>query len=132
MPGDDLDSNEPSTLEPFVSWLDRYGDDRFAGLADQLCADIPELSGDPDTHDSLRDAIVSHLPVLRSVLAGDEENDEMLSFYSKTPSGFQVEYGYGGKLIDDSVWTPAVAVDRDPLVDAGGLTRRPPPGRPRR
>ena len=38
---------------------------------------------------------------------GKHTNDEMLSFYSKTPSGFQVEYGYGGKLIDDATWTPS-------------------------
>ncbi|MEV7289162.1 VOC family protein [Streptomyces sp. NPDC093252] len=38
---------------------------------------------------------------------GKHTNDEMLSFYSKTPSGFQVEYGYGGRLIDDTTWTPA-------------------------
>jgi hypothetical protein len=28
----------------------------------------------------------------------------MLSFYVQTPSGFQVEYGYGGRVIDDDVW----------------------------
>ncbi|MGY1820998.1 VOC family protein [Geodermatophilus sp. SYSU D00079] len=38
---------------------------------------------------------------------GKHSNDEMLSFYVKTPSGFQVEYGYGGKLIDDATWTPS-------------------------
>ncbi|MFJ6660321.1 VOC family protein [Streptomyces sp. NPDC091377] len=38
---------------------------------------------------------------------GKHTNDEMLSFYVKTPSGFQVEYGYGGKLIDDATWAPA-------------------------
>ncbi|MFJ4633835.1 VOC family protein [Streptomyces sp. NPDC088847] len=37
---------------------------------------------------------------------GKHTNDEMLSFYVRTPSGFQVEYGYGGKLIDDATWTP--------------------------
>jgi 3,4-dihydroxy-9,10-secoandrosta-1,3,5(10)-triene-9,17-dione 4,5-dioxygenase len=38
---------------------------------------------------------------------GKHTNDEMLSFYVKTPSGFEVEYGYGGKQIDDATWTPA-------------------------
>ncbi|MFD4603826.1 VOC family protein [Streptomyces sp. NPDC058464] len=37
---------------------------------------------------------------------GKHTNDEMLSFYVKTPSGFQVEYGYGGKLVDDTNWAP--------------------------
>lgn len=38
---------------------------------------------------------------------GQHTNDEMFSFYARTPSGFQVEYGWGGKKIDDEVWTPS-------------------------
>ncbi|HEX3959657.1 MAG TPA: VOC family protein [Trebonia sp.] len=38
---------------------------------------------------------------------GKHTNDEMLSFYVTTPSGFELEYGYGGKLIDDATWTPS-------------------------
>lgn len=38
---------------------------------------------------------------------GKHTNDEMLSFYVKTPSGFELEYGYGGKKIDDATWTPS-------------------------
>lgn len=38
---------------------------------------------------------------------GKHTNDEMLSFYVKTPSGFELEYGYGGKTIDDATWTPS-------------------------
>lgn len=38
---------------------------------------------------------------------GKHTNDEMLSFYVKTPSGFEIEYGYGGRRIDDATWTPA-------------------------
>ncbi|MEV6424524.1 VOC family protein [Streptomyces sp. NPDC051662] len=38
---------------------------------------------------------------------GKHTNDEMLSFYVVTPSGFQVEYGFGGKLVDDATWAPA-------------------------
>jgi len=37
---------------------------------------------------------------------GKHTNDEMLSFYVTSPSGFSVEYGFGGRLIDDSVWAP--------------------------
>lgn len=36
---------------------------------------------------------------------GKHTNDEMMSFYVKTPSGFQIEFGYGGKLIDDATWS---------------------------
>jgi len=35
---------------------------------------------------------------------GRHPNDRMTSFYAESPSGFQVEYGYGGRLIDDDDW----------------------------
>jgi 2,3-dihydroxybiphenyl 1,2-dioxygenase len=35
---------------------------------------------------------------------GRHSNDHMVSFYMVTPSGFEVEYGWGGRLIDDAVW----------------------------
>lgn len=37
---------------------------------------------------------------------GRHSNDAMISFYTRTPSGFQIEYGTGGVLIDDSTWLP--------------------------
>jgi extradiol dioxygenase len=35
---------------------------------------------------------------------GRHVNDEMLSFYVFSPSGFTVEYGYGGRSVDDANW----------------------------
>lgn len=35
---------------------------------------------------------------------GMHPNDNMFSFYVRTPSGFAVEYGWGGLLIDDETW----------------------------
>jgi len=35
---------------------------------------------------------------------GRHTNDQMVSFYVVTPSGFEVEYGWGGRLIDDTTW----------------------------
>jgi 2,3-dihydroxybiphenyl 1,2-dioxygenase len=35
---------------------------------------------------------------------GRHVNDEMLSFYVSSPSGFTVEYGYGGRSVDDANW----------------------------
>ena len=35
---------------------------------------------------------------------GRHTNDHMLSFYVTTPSGFQVEIGWGGRLVDDATW----------------------------
>ncbi|MFD0901812.1 VOC family protein [Actinomadura sediminis] len=35
---------------------------------------------------------------------GMHPNDHMFSFYVRTPSGFSVEYGWGGLLVDDETW----------------------------
>ncbi|MGW5415390.1 VOC family protein [Actinomadura geliboluensis] len=35
---------------------------------------------------------------------GMHPNDRMFSFYVQTPSGFSVEYGWGGLLVDDETW----------------------------
>jgi len=37
---------------------------------------------------------------------GRHPNDRMFSFYADTPSGFQFEFGWGGRLVDDADWTP--------------------------
>jgi 2,3-dihydroxybiphenyl 1,2-dioxygenase len=37
---------------------------------------------------------------------GRHSNDFMTSFYANTPSGFFVEYGWGGRSIDPQHWTP--------------------------
>lgn len=38
---------------------------------------------------------------------GRHPNDLMSSFYVRTPSGFELEYGTGGVVIDDATWQPA-------------------------
>ena len=35
---------------------------------------------------------------------GRHTNDGMTSFYVRSPSGFEVEYGWGGLLVDDAHW----------------------------
>ena len=35
---------------------------------------------------------------------GRHTNDHMFSFYMVTPSGFEIEYGWGARVIDDSTW----------------------------
>jgi 2,3-dihydroxybiphenyl 1,2-dioxygenase len=42
---------------------------------------------------------------------GRHTNDEMTSFYSRSPSKFLVEYGWGGRSIDPPNWTPQERVD---------------------
>lgn len=36
---------------------------------------------------------------------GKHTNDHMVSFYSRSPSGFDVEFGCGGRLVDERTWT---------------------------
>ena len=44
-----------------------------------------------------------------AVTLGRHAGDYMTSFYTHTPSGFMVEYGWGGKAIDPATW---VATER--------------------
>jgi 3,4-dihydroxy-9,10-secoandrosta-1,3,5(10)-triene-9,17-dione 4,5-dioxygenase len=37
---------------------------------------------------------------------GQHTNDKMISFYMRSPSNFDVEYGYGGAVVD---WSEHVA-----------------------
>ena len=43
------------------------------------------------------------VPITKSL--GRHTNDLMFSFYMKSPSGFEIEYGTSGRLIDDATWT---------------------------
>jgi len=40
------------------------------------------------------------------VTLGRHINDEVTSFYSNSPSGFMVEYGWGGRIIEPQGWQP--------------------------
>ena len=42
------------------------------------------------------------VPIARSI--GRHTNDHMVSFYMNSPSGFEVEYGWGARVVDDSTW----------------------------
>ncbi len=37
---------------------------------------------------------------------GRHSNDHMVSFYAYTPSGFEIEYGWGAREIDEQTWVP--------------------------
>ena len=50
-----------------------------------------------DRHDDTGTAI--------SMGIGKHTNDQMVSFYSLSPSGFEVEFGFGGLLVDEATWT---------------------------
>lgn len=51
------------------------------------------------------DRIADHEVPLAMTL-GRHSNDEMVSFYAVTPSGIQIEYGWGAISIDDTAWAP--------------------------
>jgi len=42
--------------------------------------------------------------VFLSFTLGRHSNDDMLSFYPMSPSGFDIEYGWGGLEVDDESW----------------------------
>jgi 2,3-dihydroxybiphenyl 1,2-dioxygenase len=48
--------------------------------------------------------IVEKSPFPVQMSLGEHTNDRMTSFYVVTPSGFAVEYGWNGKLVDDASW----------------------------
>jgi 2,3-dihydroxybiphenyl 1,2-dioxygenase len=49
------------------------------------------------------DLVAQHdMPLILTL--GRHTNDHMMSFYLASPSGFAIEYGWGGRLIDDSTW----------------------------
>ena len=41
-----------------------------------------------------------------AVTLGRHSGDYVTSFYTWNPSGFMVEYGWGGQMIDDNTWKP--------------------------
>lgn len=44
----------------------------------------------------------AQVPIVQTL--GRHTNDQMVSFYAKTPSGFEVEFGFGGQEVDDDTW----------------------------
>ena len=52
---------------------------------------------------------------------GRHTNDRMLSFYSRSPSGFDVEFGCEGIRVDDETWV----VDEITAASEWGHQRHP-------
>jgi 2,3-dihydroxybiphenyl 1,2-dioxygenase len=57
---------------------------------------------------------------------GRHPNDRMVSFYAQSPSGFEFEYGWGAREVDDATWEPTTY---DHISEWGH--RRPPYRRPK-
>jgi 2,3-dihydroxybiphenyl 1,2-dioxygenase len=51
---------------------------------------------------------------VRMSTIGVHANDLVTSFYVETPSGYEVEYGWNGRLVDESTWV-ATSIDRPSL-----------------
>ena len=66
-----------------------------------LMFEIDDLDTLGRAWDAVQDAGVTILSTL-----GKHTNDEMISFYVRSPSGFGIEFGVGGILIDDETWLP--------------------------
>ena len=64
-------------------------------------------------------------PITQTI--GRHPNDKMVSFYAVTPSGFEFEYGWGGRLVDDETWSTTTY---DHISEWGH--RRPPYPRPKK
>lgn len=64
-----------------------------------------QLESLDDVGSGLDVARAAGVPISSSL--GRHTNDLMISFYMRTPSGFDIEYGYGGLEIDDASWQPA-------------------------
>lgn len=45
-----------------------------------------------------------------SATLGRHVNDKMTSFYMQTPSGFDIEYGWNGMVIDPATWIPTTSL----------------------
>jgi 2,3-dihydroxybiphenyl 1,2-dioxygenase len=58
---------------------------------------------------------------------GVHTNDQMHSFYVQTPSGFEIEYGFGGLVVDDATWQ-TTAIDQPSVWGHHQLDMTAPPG----
>jgi 2,3-dihydroxybiphenyl 1,2-dioxygenase len=67
---------------------------------DHVMIEVEELDDVGRAYDRCRSGAA---PV--SMTLGRHWNDRMFSFYLITPSGFRIEYGWGGRLIDAADWS---------------------------
>lgn len=72
--------------------------DRSKKLA-HIMVEVNELDDVGFAWDLVRER---NIPWFKTI--GKHVNDHMVSFYLVTPSGFHLEYGWGGLEIDDDVW----------------------------
>lgn len=64
-----------------------------------IMLEVEELDMVGRAYDRAQDA---EIPITASL--GRHRNDNMLSFYMSTPSGLDIEYGWGAREVDDETW----------------------------
>ena len=84
-----------------------------------------ELNSFDDVGDAYDKALT--MPGRVALTLGRHANDRMVSFYVNTPSGFLLEYGWGGRLVDDDTWeveeTPPCSLWGHVPCSAGTIAR---------
>lgn len=94
-----------------------------SGLAKHLHHFMLQMHSLDDVGAALDRAFANDVRVVQGL--GRHPNDQMVSFYCVTPSGFECELGWGGRTVDDSTWEPSTY---DRISDWGHQSpyRRPP------
>lgn len=69
-------------------------------MLDHLMFEVDDLADVGRCYDKVWDGVA---PL--SLTLGKHWNDMMTSFYMEAPSGFDIEYGFGGRRIDRDTWT---------------------------
>lgn len=72
------------------------------GLPKKLVHFMLEVKSLDDVGFALDRVAAANVPLAMTL--GRHTNDHMVSFYAFTPSGFEVEYGFGARAIDDDTW----------------------------
>ncbi|MGH7906481.1 MAG: VOC family protein [Candidatus Binataceae bacterium] len=76
-----------------------FGSGRYTKRLNHFLVQVNTIDDVGATFDLCQD---KEVPLVSSI--GRHANDLMVSFYLKTPSGFGVEYGFGGREVDDRTW----------------------------
>ena len=94
-----------------------------SGLPKHLHHFMLQMGSLDDVGAALDRAFTSDVRVVQGL--GRHPNDQMVTFYCVTPSGFECEIGWGGRTVDDSTWEPTTY---DRISDWGHQSpyRRPP------
>ena len=75
-----------------------------SGLEKHLHHFMVQMKSLDDVGATLDRAFANHVRVVQGL--GRHPNDQMVTFYCVTPSGFECEVGWGGRTVDDSTWKP--------------------------